>query len=498
MATQLSEKLLTVSGLTIIPQSVVPHDDAVFAAGRAGSLMRLVILAPAGSKYLAQFEGTLQEHEGSKVLVGPNSAQNIASLREVLFWLNPQLLGLYRSAGFGDRLGVATPGHIRALRAGPGNFAPIFAQQSIREMSRTGRSAQQVMDDAVWGVFAEGWRDGFGADADHLKTPADIDVCSAAGFTFYTIDPGEYVNNDAETMTADALKTAWDALPWGELHDTPEALRKRYLNQTFDIEGHELSFTEQELMRAAVKYGRVVTDVAMMYRHLAIVRSKLPYEMEVSVDETDSPTKHPEHLYIASELRRLEVKWVSLAPRYIGRFEKGVDYIGNLNAFEADFAVHAALARYQGLYKLSLHSGSDKFSIYSIAAKHTRGVLHLKTAGTNWLEALRTVAEADPPFFRSIYGFAREHYETDRATYHVSAQLDRAPQPDAVTDAELVGLIDQFDARQILHVTFGSVLKADNGQRFYPRLMQVLNENPEVYAGNLERLLKRHLDPFGK
>src|SRR5450432_3723829 len=170
MTTQLTEKLLNIPNVTIIPQSIANKDDAVFAAARAGDVMKLVMLAPAGSPTLSQFEGTQQDHEGGKLLIGPNSARNIASLRSVFSWLNPQLLGLRRSVGFGDRLGVATPGHIRALRAGPGNFAPIFAQQSIREMTRTGRSAQVVMDDAVWGVFVEGWQDGFGADADHRKT----------------------------------------------------------------------------------------------------------------------------------------------------------------------------------------------------------------------------------------------------------------------------------------------------------------------------------------
>ncbi len=82
-----------------------------------------------------------------------------------------------------------------------GNIAPIFAQQSIREMTRTGRTPQQVMDDATWGIFQEGWQDGFGADADHLKTPGDIDACLAAGYTFFTIDPGAHVDNRAETAS---------------------------------------------------------------------------------------------------------------------------------------------------------------------------------------------------------------------------------------------------------------------------------------------------------
>jgi tagaturonate epimerase len=172
-----------------------------------------------------------------------------------------------------------------------------------------------------------------------------------------------------------------------------------------------------------------------------------------------------------------------------------------LDVFEADFAVHAAIAAALGPYKLSLHSGSDKFKVYPVAARLTRGLVHLKTAGTSYLEALHTIADLDPQFFRSIYVFARERYPTDRASYHVSAQLDRAPSPDAVQDGDLVPLLDQFDAREILHVTFGSVLRerrADGTTVFYDRLMDLLRRNPEAYAANLERHFVRHLRPFAQ
>jgi len=191
------------------------------------------------------------------------------------------------------------------------------------------------------------------------------------------------------------------------------------------------------------------------------------------------------------------VKWVSLAPRYVGRFEKGVDYIGDTKAFESDVAGHAAIAREFGPYKLSLHSGSDKFSIYSIAAKQTRGLVHLTTAGTSYLEALRTIAALDVDFFREIYSFARERYETDKASYHVSAELGRAPLPDEVSDWP--ALLDQFDAREIFHVTFGSVLTEKNpdGQlRFYDHFAGILKASPEAYALNLEKHFIRHLRPF--
>jgi hypothetical protein len=190
---------------------------------------------------------------------------------------------------------------------------------------------------------------------------------------------------------------------------------------------------------------------------------------------------------------------VSLAPRFVGRFEKGVDYIGDLAALEADVAAHAALARRFGPYKLSLHSGSDKFSVYPIAARLARGLVHLKTAGTSYLEALRTVAAADPPLFREIYAYARDRYETDKVSYHVSAELGRAPLAKDVPEAELPGLLEQFDAREILHVTFGSVLKergTDGALVFKDRLFGLLRARPEAYAANLERHFVRHLRPF--
>ncbi len=483
--------------LTLIPRSLVSVGDIECGLAQTETGERVAVLAPKGAPLFAAFEGETSEHAGKMLLLGPKSPRNAAALRSHIPWLTPRPLGLRTSAGMGDRLGLATPGHVHAVRAAGGRIAPIFAQQSIREMTRTGRSPQQVMDDATWGIFAEGWREGVGADADHLKVPADIDACVAAGYSFYTIDPGEHVDNRAETLSFGNLSAAVDQLPWDKLEDSNKGMTARYLSKTFDIEGRVIRFDEATLLRAAVKYGKAVAHVVAMYRHLAA--KNIPFELEVSVDETETPTTHAEHVYIASELKRLGVKWISLAPRYIGRFEKGVDYIGDLKSFEEDFAVHAAIARALGPYKLSLHSGSDKFSVYPAAMRQTRGVVHLKTAGTSYLEALHTIAPLDPAFFRSIYVFARERWETDRASYHVSAELARAPLPEKLADADLPALLDQFDAREILHVTFGSVLtarRADGSLCFYDRLMTLLRENPEAYAANLERHFLRHLKPF--
>ncbi len=480
------------TGLTVYPRSVTQADGTTFFLARGPQEKVLGILGDTtGFERNSQFATCTEPSRSirNSQFLCSLTPVNAAALRDRLPWLRPVPLGLHTSAGFGDRLGLATPGHVRAVRET--GIAPIFAQQSVRENARTGRTPQIVMDDATWGVFQEGWREPWGADADHLKTPAVVDGFVAAGYTFFTVDPGDHVDNEAHTAPPAEVEAKVQALPWDALEDTAQDLERRYLGRSFDLGETALTFERETLWRAAAKYGRAVAHAARMYRYLLDRAGEGNFELEVSVDETETPTSPEEHFFIASELRRLGVRWVSLAPRFVGRFEKGVDYIGDLETFSAEFARHVAVARALGPYKLSLHSGSDKFSIYSLVARLADGLVHLKTAGTSYLEALRAIAQVDPALFREILAFARERYDTDRATYHVSAQLAKVPAPDALDDADLPGLLEQFDARQVLHVTFGSVL-----DRFGDQLLAALRGHEETYYNLLESHFRRHLSPF--
>lgn len=479
-------------GSQLLHQSVVTLDRIIYSLAKTPNGLRLMVQGDQDDFRLTLFDGE-RTHHGNETLVSAGlTSENAAALRTQLPWLKPVALGLKTSAGMGDRLGLATPGHVRAIRKMNGKISPIFTQQSIRENTRTGRTPQQVIDDAMWGVFQENWRDGYGADADHLKTTDDIDVCLKAGYSFFTVDPGEFVDNRAENADLKSLQQYAKDLPT-ELHMEHSGL----LNKIITAEHLSLTFDEKTLLKSMVKYGGAVWHVFQMYQHLIKNAGARTVEFEVSVDETDIPTSHAEHVYIASELRRLGVKWISLAPRFVGRFEKGVDYIGDLSDFDQDIKGHAAIARVFGPYKISLHSGSDKFSIYKIATQATRGLVHLKTAGTSYLEALRTIAALDPDFFKEIYEFCRNRFETDKVSYHISAQLSRAPIPSALD--HLPGLLENFDAREILHVTFGSVLKekaSDGSFQFFDRLIRLLKDNSELYAENIEKHFLRHLSHF--
>lgn len=411
------------------------------------------------------------------VYLCPLDAHNAAAIRQALPWSAPQRVGMRRSFGFGDRLGLSTPGHLMAARES--TMFPVLAQQSMREMQRARRTPQGVIDDVTWAVVETGYQGGYGADADHVKTAEEIDACIAAGFEGFTLDPGAYVDDSADTAPATEVEAKLRALPWDMLAATA-ADHSRYFAQQ--------GLSGEIYMRAAAKYGRALARVAELNAHLVSRLGAGGFDLEVSVDETETSTTPDQHRFIALELRRLGVEFIGLAPRFVGEFQKGVDYIGDLDAFDVDYHSHASIARELGPYKLSVHSGSDKFSTYAIINRHTPQYVHVKTSGTSWVEALRVVARCDTALFRSILELAIQGYPHNRQSYHVSGRAENIPQVD---DAHLPDLIDQFDARQIVHVAFGAVL-----ERYYTPLYAVLEANMDTYWGYLHAHLGRHLAPF--
>jgi len=413
------------------------------------------------------------------------------------------LLGLKPSFGFGDRIGLATPGHVRAMLQDGAGIEAIFPQQSIREMARTNRTAVEVMQDAMQGAAAAGWSGEIGADADHLKTEADVDVTIAAGFTFFTIDPSGFVDQQTDNYDEQTLQEKFaairDQIDW---YDSS-------LGRSVTLSsGTTITLDAEACMRAAVKYGAAIRHAVALAEYIRRRHEEIgrDFEIELSVDETDQPTTLAEHLIIAEQCLGAGMKLVSLAPRFIGDFEKGVDFIGDLNALESSLADHAEVAKLAGPYKIRLHSGSDKISMYSLLSKATAGLFHVKTAGTSYLEALRVVARHDESLFRAIIEFARGRYDTDKATYHVHATVAGTPDPTQISSARVLeqeylecwedvpeGIGFTKPGRQILHCTFGSTL---THTEFGPAVRDVLTTHPETYAEVLRDHFGRHLRPL--
>jgi tagaturonate epimerase len=425
---------------------------------------------------------------------------------EVVMAIPPPVpLGLQATFGFGDRTGLATPGQVAALKLAGKSVKPIFAQQSAREMARTRRTPAQVMADAVRGMEQGGYSGQHGADADRLKVPQDVDAAAAAGFTFFTIDPSDEVDPRTDDYSFPELQERYAAIR----NDVTWVERYRGRRITLGT-GTIIDLNEQAVMRAAVKYGRALNRAVRMSQHIDAVHQNLgrPYEIELSVDETPQPTTLAEHWIVAEQCLTRGMKLVSLAPRYLGDFERAVDYKGHLPAFEKSLADHVAVMEQLGPYKLSLHAGSDKLSIYPSFARITKGRWHVKTAGTSYLEMLRVVARHDELLFRELVDFARAHYDADKAASHVSAIVNTVPAPKDVKDGRTLerlylGLWEDVKpgcgltqpGRQILHCTFGSTLTHPT---YAAALRKVLEVNAGTYTAVLTEHFARHLEALNR
>ena len=278
-----------------------------------------------------------------------------------------------------------------------------------------------------------------------------------------------------------------------------------------------LTITRQEVERVAAKYLLAVQDAGKIYRYIAAAKGESKIIAEVSMDETDAPQTPHELLIILAALADEKVRLQTIAPKFTGRFNKGVDYVGDLVQFEKEFnddlAVIAQAVKQYGLpanLKLSVHSGSDKFSIYPIirkALQRTGAGLHVKTAGTTWLEELIGLSEAGGDglaLAKEIYAYALEHVDELCAPYASVIDIDRAKLPsvstvNSWTGPQLASALrhipnhPEFNAnvRQLLHVSFKIAAKAGT------RYADLLKANEAIVAKQVtENIYERHMRPL--
>ena len=500
---ELNEFKVLNENVFIYPKSFNELEDCTLFIGKRNFKKYLYVIAKNENALLNEFDGKKVEGNytnGSKIIKECELSNTNAKLIQKYFeFTKPKVIGLKYSFGFGDRIGLANPGHLKSVENK--KIGVILAQQSIREMTRTERSPEDIMCAAVWAVYQEGYIEGFGADADHLKTIEDINKLVKAGFTMFTFDPSDHVISGVEKMNDQEIDKKIQELPWDKYGETYNELLGRYLNKNIKINSNFIILpSKREIVSAVLKYFGVILQGQKMFNHLSSF-GNYNFEVEISIDETDTVTSPFDHFFVASELKRKNVKFVSLAPRFIGDFEKGIDYKGDLNIFRQDFVRHAAIAEFFGDYKVSLHSGSDKFSVYDIISENKNIIIHVKTAGTSYLEAIKVSAAKEPELFRRILDFSRGLYEQEKKTYHVSADINKVKPGKEYEDKELVGLFDDNNVRQILHVTFGKILTdrdKNNNYIFRDDLYNCLRENEDLYNEYLYKHFRKHLAPFEK
>ncbi len=402
--------------------------------------------------------------------------------------------------GVGDRFAQQGKAQLRAfqLLAAEGiTVVPVW-NKSNREHLLIGSEPRSVQDAARDAVQAMNWTAGWHVDADHIRLET---VDRFLPFSdFFTIDVADTIGKPAPREEVDLF-----------LARHPELLGSVRIRGI----AHPLEVNRAALERITRHYLLAVRDAGRIYRHIASHRPD--FIAEVSMDETDSPQTPLELLVILAALADEGVRLQTIAPKFTGRFNKGVDYVGDLARFEREFnedlAVLAHAVDAYGLpsnLKLSVHSGSDKFSLYPIihrALRRTGAGLHLKTAGTTWLEELIGLAEAGGGglvLAKEIYASALEHADTLCAPYATVIDIHRPSLPSVATVQSWTGARfasalrhvpghPEFNPhfRQLLHVSFK--LAAQHGVTY----ITLLRGNEEVVGRNVTaNLFERHLRPL--
>ncbi len=406
------------------------------------------------------------------------------------------------SLGVGDRFAHQAAAQLRAcmMAAERGvEVIPVW-NKSNREHVIIGSDPQQTRAAADAAVRKLGWNKPYFVDADHINlTNVDrfLDPCD-----FFTIDVADLIGKPAGTSCVQEFVRAHPELT-GELR----------------IPGIDRSFAANAETTAQIanKYLAAVQEAGRIYRYIENRKGRGNFIAEVSMDETDTPQTPPELLVILAAIAQEGIPVQTIAPKFTGRFNKGVDYEGDLQKFEQEFAddiavIAFSISRYQlpPNLKLSVHSGSDKFSIYQpmrrAMQKFNAGV-HLKTAGTNWLEELIGLAESGGPgleLAKEIYAEAYAHREELCAPYAAVIAIDPAglPSPQTVhrwSSEQFVAALRHDprspsynrNFRQLLHVGFKVAAKMGN------RYLDLLSAAEAVIARNVtENLFERHIRPL--
>jgi tagaturonate epimerase len=406
------------------------------------------------------------------------------------------------SFGVGDRFAHQAQAQLKACMKAGANGVEVIPvwNKSYREHTVVGSKPASVRAAAEAAVRELGWTKPFHVDADHIRLEIVDEFIESSDF--YTLDVADAIGPPADPSDVQSFVS-----------------RHSELIGLLEIPGIAEPFqtTRDQIESIAAKYLRAVQEAGRVYRHIASVKGEGSFITEVSMDETDSPQTPPELLVILAAIADEDIPAQTIAPKFTGRFNKGVDYVGDVAQFEKEFnedlAVIVHAVNSYGLprnLKLSVHSGSDKFSIYQPIRKalaRTGAGIHVKTAGTNWLEELIGMAESRGEalaLVKEIYGKALEDIDALCAPYATVIDIDRSQLPrkeevDSWTSEQFVSALrhdrqnKEFNPnfRQLLHV--GYKVAAKMGDRY----LHMLTACEETVTRNVvENLYDRHLKPL--
>ena len=382
--------------------------------------------------YIGLFE-TLKENAKKIIPLFPN--------------LKPKKINKNSSFGFGDRIGNESG--IHSNLAGSYDIFPIFAQQSIREIIKTSKKIEDILHDAVLGVFQSGFKNDWGADADHVRDKKWLELVtdnSYLPYSMFTIDTIDYVNLKPKSL---------DINLENDINFKERLVRaKKYIGKKIKFLDWEYIYEEDKLLEIIRKYHKCLDHLKCCFN---LIKEKVnEFDFEPTFDEIDIITSPEEHFFLANELIDDRVEFSTFALRFPGIFEKSIDFIGDESELGSSIEIHNEIVKHFGSYKLSLHSADYKYKVFKLFRNIIYDNLHMKFGGSSWREAVHTIAEIDKDLFRMILNISLEKAEENSIAYHMKMDTDKISK--LIKTEDLNNLLNIKEIAQLLEISYGTIL----------------------------------------
>jgi hypothetical protein len=402
------------------------------------------------------------------------------------------------SIGVGDRFEHQGEAQLQALKKFKDQHLEVVPvwNKSHREHEIIGTKPASVRKEAESAVENLNWQCSYYIDADHIGLD-NVDLFMDSS-NYFTLDVADMIGEEAEPE---------------EIEEFVDKYKKYATKKELPDELEKMTINEDKIRNIARKYLKAINEAGKIYRHIESKKGKGNFITEVSMDETENPQTPLEMFFILAAIAEENIPAQTIAPKFTGEFYKGIDYVGDVEAFareiKADLEVISFAVDEFGLpdnLKISIHSGSDKFSIYGPIRKildETGAGLHIKTAGTTWLEELHGLilaGEEGLEFVKKIYKEALERIDELSAPYKDVINIERSNLPsgneiDDFSKQKLAGMLVHntenklynVDLRQLLHLSYK--LPAENLSNYY----SLLEKHEEVIAEQVTKNIYRHL-----
>ncbi len=479
--------------LKIYPRSFCFKNELWYGLIRTAKAVKLAVLGTRSGVLSDPFQGD-SYHQKYSLKICDLSKENTNCLMDLFAYTRPISLRSYSmTVGFGDQLGLAIPGILRAIR----KFEARPVLTKFLEKESTEKNANRFIREPVWAIFQENYQEGYGTDRNHLNSLQDVKCALDSGASVITLDLSGKMNPDVFREPEELINRRFcEEIDEGDA----KVILHLFLDKEFQFRGPEGNFSfrfdEQSVKRNTLFFQKALDFTEEVYEWIRIrTKNQATIDLGISLEKMPFPTSPEHHFFLALQLSHRGVHLQFLAPQIFGGFRNDVNFNEDQKASREQFYQHLLIAEDYG-YKISIR-GKNPSSLLSGIGGLANEFMHLRLPDLSWLEAMRLVTLFRPALYREMHSYSLSEFSQKSRLQH---PLEQKPKLEELSDEGLSALLDQEDSREFIQIAFKDLLHAasQSGEYiFRNKLYETLNRYEEDYWSLLEASIERDLNALG-